>query len=791
MWNKISNAFNKSSAIRSSIDQERNSSRVDVMSSIYEQHPNLPDFRSSEVSFPSPPSPSKSLKTIFKRHKHDPAEADVDRPASPAFKLPSLQSKFKSKSSLRINTDGEFLFLKNQLVPIAVLFSIASESSSTRASQDSFVRSSQDKTPSTPFNEHHGRHGSLRSIMRDPNTPATGRSVRFFSRDAYRTISPEDSAPGNEQEELSFFARLQMNAKNTAPARSASVRPSARDVFASQVDSEGINNPISPTSTADGSKLHALNSLMMPIPPPDLSNIFDMSQEQDIPIIAPSTQSAMLENAVELSDDATAALPVTSGPSIEESLLPQGEAPSTSTPYRSSHETMYFSATEESATSISDGNSKPFTFGRPVFHPPRPGSDSPAPSLISDNRSSKSSMPASDSPSLSQSIKSHSRTLSDTVFYSMLRSASNSFKDTSEAVINDTSNPLVVYSSSNPEPDPFRANATTYYTPGTMMPPTPPQPTHTRKASREEDMIWSLRTQLALQQDLCAQYEIDLHARDELVNALNEKLDSAEKDKQHRSGVLRGWKKKVQELERMCRGLEEQVDRSRQDSLERSVMDEASSDALRELHRVIGRLEREKADVERREMDEKGRHDIEVDKLQAELKRREESEVQLREGIKNAKEQMEITGKPDEQDDGVVWKAANEEERQRYRVAELEWAEERGTLIAKINDLEQQTIELLAGVQDSEKKISEYNRLKDELEAQWKQTETMTEKITNLEKERDELRTEITHMEKRIADIEVEWNESENRKAHLEGEFQNIMSAKFAVCLVIIRQVKC
>src|SRR6266550_3961646 len=37
------------------------------------------------------------------------------------------------------------------------------------------------------------RHGSVRSILRDPNTPGTGQNVRFFSRDAYKTISPDTS----------------------------------------------------------------------------------------------------------------------------------------------------------------------------------------------------------------------------------------------------------------------------------------------------------------------------------------------------------------------------------------------------------------------------------------------------------------------------------------------------------------------------------------------------------------------------------------------------------------------
>lgn len=147
----------------------------------------------------------------------------------------------------------------------------------------------------------------------------------------------------------------------------------------------------------------------------------------------------------------------------------------------------------------------------------------------------------------------------------------------------------------HPSPDPFRVNATTYYTHQT--PPTTPG-VHSRTASREEDIIWSLRTQLALQQEMCAQFEIDLGARDELVKALTIRLEASENENDKRKGVVRSWKKKAAELEKMCRHLEEEVDISRQESTERSVMDEASGEALRQLHRQISQLEREKREVE-------------------------------------------------------------------------------------------------------------------------------------------------------------------------------------------------
>jgi hypothetical protein len=63
--------------------------------------------------------------------------------------------------------------------------------------------------------------------------------------------------------------------------------------------------------------------------------------------------------------------------------------------------------------------------------------------------------------------------------------------------------------------------------------------THSHTASKEkkkEDIIWNLRTQLALSQELCVQYEIDLGARDELVQALTQCAEVAEKEKE-RAGM--------------------------------------------------------------------------------------------------------------------------------------------------------------------------------------------------------------------------------------------------------------
>ena len=632
------------------------------------------------------------------------------------------------------------------------------------ASEISLSHSSQDGLPSTPGSTEDkvGRYNSLRSILREKNAPGTGQSVRFFSRDAYKVITPNSSAQSSELDDPSFFTRLQRAGKNTAPGRSETTRPSAREIFANST-----NEPATPISPMDPSKTHDINSLMMPIPPPNLSNIFDVSQEQHVPVILPGEHPTLQHNAVEIQDDSSSLIIPSAG---VESLLQASPFPpelSTSTPKLPGDETNFFSPMDDLNSPSSPFNT-PFNFGGPVFRPlpslpvetPLPSTPSSTPSITSDKRSSKSS----ESASLRK--PSRTRAISDTVFQAMIRSTSTSSSKESvpESDINDKSIPDLSFD--KPEPDPFSIGATTYYTPGTMMPPTPPQVTHARTASREEDLIWSLRTQLALQQELNVQYDVDLSARNELVSSLTSKLELADKDKTQRNNVLRAWKKKVQELEKVCHQLEDECERSRQESFERSVIDHASGEALRELHRVITRLEREKVDSEKVAQER-------IQKLTNDLKRREESEERLKEGINDAKAQMEIMGGRDEEG----------EERQRQRTVSLLWNQEREELIRKVEALEKKNLALAGEPSQSERIAQQYAVLQAELEAQWKNTETMVEENTELKKSRDGLQQKIT-------DLEGDWNESENRRLQLEAEIEEVPTFVYFFRFQLTYQIK-
>lgn len=572
------------------------------------------------------------------------------------------------------------------------------------------------KPPITPTAD--GRYSSIRSILRDRNTPATGQSVRFFSRDAYKVITPDVSSASSEPDEISFAARL----------NKAKARPAAQELFAN-------SPPSTPSMLGPG-----MPSMLTQVPPPNVSNIFDMSAEMDMPIIPAGQEVPMLDSAVEITE---------------------ADAPN-------EDEEKSIPPTPPAKTGLHD-RSHSFSFGQTVFR-----------SLASPMEEARTSTP----PPGSTLSKSRSRALSDTVFHSFGKGAP-------EADINDTS-ALQVYSSRPPSPhspqrpkekDPFGAHATTFFTPGTVPPTPPDHPIHARKVSREEDHAWRLQTALALKSELCVQYEADLAARDELVALLQQRIAECEKELDRRKGHIKGWRKRVAELEKCVRGLSDEVERSREEASERSVMDEASGAALREMHRKLNTLERECRERERREesmREEMSMREEELEKVRDELRRKDECEQELQQGIRDAREEMERMQLDLEMsaNHGLPAPARPRLESS----VEGDWAQERARLLAENEALRSEQISLQTQLTDAReetfKRDAELRTLKDELEAQWRHTEEAGEQINALTHERDTLKVEVDTLNERISTMEEEWTQVENGKAELEAELQDTLAAK-------------
>lgn len=568
-----------------------------------------------------------------------------------------------------------------------------------------------------------------------------------------------------------------------------------------------------------------------------MSNIFDLSQEHDVIDIPMSNHAPLQDNAVEMSEFEETEVELGRDHNADglEPTMPPGLSLVDSVPDRNkslgrkSGETVFHAMTSSSEPTHSE--TQPQT---------RSSSSLGLYRLFGGNNSNSGNDARSSSTSTSSN---RSRAYSDTVFSRPPRSSATDSPTTAnlstkssdtlpEADINDVStSALVLYNSPSPVsspsrefPDPFSANATTYYTPETRIPnATPPRSGrgHSKSVSNtssntsaasyvsirgmvgyDPEVVQALRTQLALQQELATQYELDLRARDELVGVLSAKLEQIEREAEKRRGVVRGWKKKVAELERACRGLEDEVSESRQESFERSVMDEASGEAMRHLHRQISNLEREKADMEKREMllrEEQNllsvrvkEKDDMIDRLREEVSKKDEEERALQEGIREVKEQMEVMGMQTLADSGEELKAlvvkgeqAYAMEQERNRAAEFAWEEERARLTTVLGEVRAERDAArneLAELEGIRERLSvseeEVTVLKREVEAQWTNTEASSVKLEALEKERDALRMDVEALEARTSEMELEWAESENKRVEMEAELSEAWSGK-------------
>ncbi|THV03454.1 hypothetical protein K435DRAFT_791673 [Dendrothele bispora CBS 962.96] len=814
MWSRFTSLVKHRNEEHSEITNMGNSlSSGQVLDGVRDVHPNLSVFHSDSdnpVSLTSPPaSPSKSRRNLFKRNSRMPPPRDEDmRAPSPAPSQLSIGKPKKKRSSNQLHLTQS---LGRSATPEP---SLSSPLSARRPSLDALrsphfnsVRSVADVPrpsldvlreddilpPSTPSAVP---PGSVRSILRDPKTPGTGSNVRFFSRQAFgeqitdqsqsteidfQSIPPPFSTESSRQ-----VASMSAIVTRTSPKNS---RPSLGEIF-SPLDDQSRSQSLSGQVNNE-----ANTPLKQEIPPSDTSHSLDLSQDIELPSLPPGLH-------LDLDIDSGLDLPV----SDEDNMLgPRHNGPVfTSTPFRDkgkgkeraiddiappkkdAFDETIFHAKEKSPKlphSLHD-RSNSFSFGQTVFFSMndtkdagnRSSSSSAVPSLASDLKSTSSMStssprsPETDSPSQS-SIRSRGRALSDTVFQSILRSSSTSAHSNKlpEADINDeSSSELVVYAAPlQPAPDPFSATANTYYGPQTMIPVTPPRghhQTHVRKTSKEENIIVSLQTQLSIQAELFSQYETDLRARDEMVEILSRRLGESEKEETKRKGILRAWKKKVAELERACRFLEDEVETSRQEASERSIMDEASGEALRMLHRQIAGLEREKNDWSRKEevlreevqtLEELIRERSEdVQNLKQTLWNRDESQRELQDGLREAKEQIDQMGnisiamvdEAEFKQTIAELEQREEEERERHHEVESKWEQQRAEMMLTTENAKAEKIALEGELETIKQQLKtredEYTTLKAELEAQWSHTEKATEKIEALERENEELEAE-------------------------------------------------
>ncbi|KAJ6488669.1 hypothetical protein C8R47DRAFT_1126530 [Mycena vitilis] len=716
-----------------------------------------------DAALAGPSSPSK--RRVFHR---DDGSLRLHSP----LKLPSLPKKVKSTFNLHGNSSQ--LTLGPQTLPESppdlsrrssqeVLGTNTSRPKATRRASFNLLtrRPSLDllrspaETPrsprreelsiSTDVNHTRGRAatfgGSVRSILREPNTPGATKNVRFF-RDANPSAQ---STMGHQQQGISHSTPPEDTFMSGSTPRFASSRrtsrPSVAEIFSplGSLTNDPYREPESPHLTNFFDRL-------------DVAPISSMNADLNVP-----------------NNDLPEAL----------SSTPYREGGKGSNDSREPMDTLVQETPNRRSKnkgppppSILHTRSASFNFGKNMFYSNDDSeskrSSSGKSSSISDGDSVMTS--SSSSPSVSRS-----RSISDTVFMSMMR-GSPKVPDTPSRVYTDSTADSVL------QPDPFSAHATTYYTPQTLIPTTPPkgESRHVRRASKEESIIFSLKAQLDLQTELCAQFEADLRARDELVEMLGKKLAEAEDDDVKKRKFLRAWKKKVAELEKTCRFLEEEVEGSRQESMDRSIMDEASSEALRMLHRQISGLERERDGWKRTEAVLRE----EVRRLETLAGERRNEAVRLRESLGSLSEKE---GKQKEQErlaeDALkravaALETSNAEEQQRHTAVEMAWQVENTDLrhanTCLGSDIEKFKQQLRIRDDDLAALKAELFMTRDRADKAAKSFEATEAGKCALAMERDSLKLQVAMLQKKTAGAE----KAERKALELEEDLQGLWDAK-------------
>lgn len=135
-------------------------------------------------------------------------------------------------------------------------------------------------------------------------------------------------------------------------------RPSLDGVFEGERSVSPTPQPIMSTPAPQSTRTTGVGLSPGPapvIPPPDLSNIFELSHG-DFPTIAPGSMAPLQDNAVETSEEETST----------------NVRFTSSSPFPGRQEPTIFHSTENrpKPTPITNDRSLSFSFGQNVFHPP-------------------------------------------------------------------------------------------------------------------------------------------------------------------------------------------------------------------------------------------------------------------------------------------------------------------------------------------------------------------------------------------------------------------------------------
>lgn len=371
----------------------------------------------------------------------------------------------------------------------------------------------------------------------------------------------------------------------------------------------------------------------------------------------------------------------------------------------------------------------------------------------------------------------------------------------------------------------------------------------------QEQIISALRTMISAQQEIAIQFDIDLEARDEAVDILTARLARAKEERdawrteaERRASSHSRLKHKVGELQDLCRSLENDVEKSREESFERSIMDAASGPALQHLHQTLHELESARAALDAQVRDAEIRLERETERVQAltrdnddlrdkedalrkDLAQARDAEIQLDGRVRELEGELEKQSEPqtsfrgdtsqlddlrsqveaarEREAEGLTGyeqlmtrvrelQQASEDVKQHWRDRQAGWEEERlliqqdakdriGKLTTEIDSLRKRNDALHTTLEGKE---SELATLNEELEAQWKHAEDAAERITALRRDNRDYQEMIQDLEEQRIQLEEDKVRLEERIQAQDAQLHELMEGRSDVRASSLRTLR-
>jgi len=361
-----------------------------------------------------------------------------------------------------------------------------------------------------------------------------------------------------------------------------------------------------------------------------------------------------------------------------------------------------------------------------------------------------------------------------------------------------------------------------------------------------EQAIQALRAQLDTQRALVVQFEVDLEAGDEMVSMLKQECARYREDRnrwrdeaEQRATATRMLRAKIAELENLCHNFEAYLDHTRKEAVERSIMDAASNSAMQELRQEL-ETQRSILDAQTRDTDirlalegertrvlerENERLHAAEDALRRELAQARDAEVQLDGRLRELEAEMGVTDAGSHEDESCQvlnpaegehdfenqsgyesliirmrdLKSTSEDTKSSWQQRAAAWEEERallkqdatdriGKLNVQIDALREKNDEM---ERRTGRKDGELKTIHDELEAQWKNTESMSDTIKSLQTENQDLRNELQDLQELREQLEEDKARLEARLEDEEETTRQLMDVRNEVCLLSSRGSRC